>query len=526
MEPLRKNVVRGCTYFASAAALLLTLSAATAHAADTLGKFAVEHFVVTGANPLSSAETERVLSSHTGAQLGLNDLSATAKALEEALRAHGYLFHRVLLPPQTIEHATVELRVEPFKVGTVTVTGNQHFSVENVRRAVPQMRSGVPPQVQPLTRSLLLANDNPARHISLNLKESAVPDAMDAELVVQDKKPWTLFANASNVGTAESGRSRVAVGVQDANLLGYDDALSLSYTTSPGHVSDVKQWGANYKVPIYLVGGVVAAYYAHSDVNSGTIQNVFDVSGAGKFYGLSYTQYLWDVGGVRQQVSLGVDDKAFTNNVSFLGTPIGNDVRSRPATLRYQVGYRGQGVAGGVALAFAKNLHGGSNNDDGSYQRVRTGARQDWDVWHLSGNVSIALPWAMQLRAMVEAQFAGEPLIPGEQFGIGGASSLRGLEERALTGDDGEYGNVELYLPPYQRFGVQVLGFVDAGRVHRHQVQAGELHNDTAVTAGVGARWQWRDNIALSLDYAHEIDAAQTPGAGRGKAHFNLFIRY
>ena len=501
------------------------LSYATAAlGADALGKFAVEHYVVTGDNPLSAGETERVLSSHVGAQLGLNDLTATAKALEDALRGRGYLFHRVVLPAQTIEHASVTLRVEPFKVGAVTVTGNQHFSIENVRRAVPQVRTGPPPQVQPLTRALLLANDNPARHISLNLKESAAPDAVDAELVVKDRKPWTVFANASNVGTADSGHTRLAVGVQDANLFGFDDGIALSYTTSPEDTSAVKQWGVNYKVPLYVLGGVTALYYAHSDVDSGRIQNVFDVSGAGKFYGLSYTQYLWDVGGIRQQVSLGVEDREFTNNVSFLGTPIGNDVRSRPATLRYQVSYRGQGIGGGINLGYSRNLHGGSDNDGDSYQRVRTGAHQDWDVFHYSGNVNVALPWAMQVRVAVEGQYAGEALIPGEQFGIGGVSSVRAFEERAITGDDGVFGNIELYAPPV--YGVQLLGFVDGGRVHRQNAQVGELRNDTVVSGGAGARWQWRDTIALSLDVAHEIEAASTAGAGRAKVHFNVFVRY
>ena len=206
MNFIPRHRLRKCC--ASTLLVLLAPISTAALGADALGKFAVEHYVVTGDNPLSAGETERVLSSHVGAQLGLNDLTATAKALEDALRGRGYLFHRVVLPAQTIEHASVTLRVEPFKVGAVTVTGNQHFSIENVRRAVPQVRTGPPPQVQPLTRALLLANDNPARHISLNLKESAAPDAVDAELVVKDRKPWTVFANASNVGTADSGHKK------------------------------------------------------------------------------------------------------------------------------------------------------------------------------------------------------------------------------------------------------------------------------------------------------------------------------
>lgn len=487
--------------------------------------FRVSHFIVEGDNPLSDADTTAVLSTHLGMQAGLNDLVAAARDLEEVLRADGHLFHHVYLPPQTISNETVLLRVQQLRIADVTVTGNLFYSTANVLHAVPQLQPGTPPEIGPLKRALSLANDNPARHITLNLKEGRDPGSVEAELNVRDRKPWSVFANLSNVGSDSSGRTRLAVGAQHANLLGYDDALTLTYTTSPEAWRRVQQYGVNYRVPLYLTGGVLAFVYARSDIDSGTIQDVFNVSGAGEFAGISYTQQLPQDGGLRQQLTLALDDRAFTNDVSFLGNPIGTDVRSRPATLRYNAEYRGTALHAGFGISYVHNLTGGSHNTPDVYQQVRSGAARDWDLWRYNAYLNVALPAAMQLRLQLEGQYAHDPLIPGEQFGLGGSISVRGLEERALTGDSGQRVSLEIAAPPITE-GLDLYAFFDAGRIKRENAQAGEVQQDIVSSAGVGARWQWRDNLALSLEYGSAVQDASLADAGQNKLHLNLFVRY
>lgn len=494
-------------------------------AASAPGGFRVSQFVVEGENPLSDADTRTVLANHLGAQSGLNDLVQAARDLEEVLRADGHLFHHVYLPPQTIENETVRLAVQPLRIANVTVTGNEHYDEANVRRAVPQLQPGTAPDVDPLKRGLSLANDNPARHITLNLKEGRTAGTVDAELEVRDRRPWSVFANLTNVGTEDNGRSRLAVGLQHANLFDNDSSLALSYTTSPEATSRVKQYGASWRLPIYPLGGVLSVVYAKSDVDAGTLQDVFDVSGAGTFTGFQYTQHLFQRGAYRQQVTVAVDDRRFENDVSFLGNPIGTTVRSRPLTLRYAGNYRGTEVQAGFGVAYVRNLDGGNDNSGATYAQVRAGAPRDWHLVRYDGHVNAALPWAMQLRLSFEGQATGQPLIPGEQFGVGGSDSIRGLEERAVTGDSGQRLGIELGAPPL-REDLDLFGFVDAGRVERENPQRGEVHHDTVVSAGMGLRWQWRDQVALKLEYGHALQEASSNDAGKHKLHLNLFVRY
>lgn len=518
-SPVKVRVIRAVV------GVLLSLWLVTSVAAGQGSGFEVRAYEVSGSNPLSVEQTARILEPFKGTKHGLADLTAAAKGLEQALRERGLIFHRVILPPQTIEHDTVQLKITALTVGTLAVTGNKHFSEANVLRTVPSLAAGSTPDIKRLARSLALANDQSDRHLTLNLKESDQPDSVDAELAVQDRRPWSVFANISNLGTPDLVTSRLAVGAMHSNLLGHDDAATVVYTTSPEDTENVKQAVINYRVPSYTLAGVSSFYYAHSDINNGRIQDVFDVSGAGDFYGFTYSQYLNQVGAWRQQVGIGIDDRLFVNNVAFQGQPIGGQVRSRPVTLRYQGEFRSSALVADLNLSYARNLGGGDHNDGRNYERSRANARAEWDAFRYDARLTASLPREWQAVLMVEGQLAGEAMIAGEQFGVGGVGSVRGFQERGVTGDDGERLGIEIWAPPLP-YGIRLLSFFDAGHVERYFSQAGEIDHDVIASAGLGLRWQWRQQLSLAVDYGHDIDDARDRSASGTKCHVSLTYRY
>ena len=498
--------------------------AGVAVAAEPAG-FAVNTYEVSGDNPLSVAATAAILQPFKGVKHDLSDLTAAAKGLEQALRAKGFIFHRVVLPPQTVEHETVQLKISVLTIGDVTVSGNKHFSERNVRRTAPSLTPDATPDIKRLARSLALANDQPDRHLTLNLKQSDKPDKIDAELAVQDRRPWAVFANFSNLGSPDLATTRLAVGAQHSNLLGMDDAATVVYTTSPEDTENVKQAVVNYRMPTYRLAGVSTFYYAHSDINTGRIQEVFDVSGAGDFYGYAYSQYLNQVGAWRQQVGIGIDDRLFVNSVTFQGRPIGGKVRSRPLTLRYQGGYRGSWLVADLNISYLRNLGGGDHNDGRNYESARKRSRAGWDAFRYDARLTASLPREWQAVVMFEGQVAGEAMIAGEQFGVGGVGSVRGFQERGVTGDDGERLGIEIWAPPLP-YNLRLLAFFDAGHVERYFSQAGEIDHDVIASTGLGLRWQWRQQLSLAVDYGQDIDDARDRSAGGTKCHVSLTYRY
>ena len=436
-------------------------------------RFQVQRFVVEGNNPLSATQTEEVLSDFLGEHEGLERLLAAADALEKSFAEEGYSFHRVVLPRQTLEEGIVKLEIVVFKIDDITITGNQHFSEQNILASLPPLESGKLPNTRQLARALELANRHPSKQLILNMKQGQIANVIDAEVKVKDEKPWALFAAVNNIGSEETGRLRTTVGAQHNNFLNADNSVTLSYTTSPGHYGDVKQYGLNYQIPLYVYAGSLSMFYSKSDVDTGNISG-FDISGAGRFLGASYTQLLPRGDRYTHELRLGIQDRFFNNDAVFtlFNTNFGSDVRSRPISLDYLGEYKGENSQINFSLGIAGNLGSGRKNTDAAYTSARFGADEDWQAIRFGGSANYYLPKDWLLRFRLDGQWSDDILIPGEQFGLGGDYSIRGFEERATSADSGASGSLEIWAPPVQYLkGVRFLGFLDGGYKHLQKRQ-------------------------------------------------------
>ncbi len=499
----------------------------TVYAADEppAVQFTVNEFVVNGENPLDAALTQSILAPFLGEHEGLDGLLEAASELESAILQAGHSFHRVILPPQTMDQGRIQLEVVVFTLANIEVSGNERFSDENIRASLPGLKPGTVPDTKELSRELIIANDHPSKQVTIRLKRSKVPDSVDAELSVKDRRPWQFFTGLNNIGTEETGEFRITGGFQHTNLLGLDDSLTVSYTTSPGHFGDVKQYGANYRLPLYKLSGSLAFYYSRSDVDSGTIEQVFDVSGAGRFLGGSYTHTFRNWNNYRHRLLLGVDDKLFKNDIFFGVSQLGVDVRSRPLTLSYSGEWRMERAGLKFLLSYLRNLSGGAINDGPTYAAARLGAKQSWEALRFTTAASYTLSSGWLLNTVLSGQYTGEPLISGEQFGVGGVNSVRGFEERAVTGDKGIRLTMEAWTPPL-KYNVRLLGFFDTGYIRVIDAPPGQIDSETIASLGVGLRWHWSDKLSVNFDYGHEVNAARTSNAGGVKSHISIFYRF
>jgi hemolysin activation/secretion protein len=518
---------------ASCAAAMLLLAPA-AHAADP-PLLEVKRFVVEGENPLSESDTQSLLRPYLGPHESLNTLEAAATALQEAIRKKGYSFHRVIVPAQQPAAGDLTLRVLPFMLDQLTVTGNQHFSSENILRSLPGLKPGRAPNVGLLAQQLSLANEHPSKRLTLQVKEGTKPDAVDAEVRVADVAPSQFFVSVTggsrdvdNTLNKNTGYARVTVGYQHSNLFNLDHTGTLAYTTSPEHPDRVTQVGAFYTVPFYGYHTMLTAYYTYSDVDSGSVGlggQSFDVSGSGEFWGAKVTYLLPRIRDVVHNVSLGWDERYFKSNVSFLGAPLPSaTVGSRPITFRYQARIEREQAALAGYIEYAHNLSGGRANGDFDYAAARPGADRDWNAYRfgLDGTYTLAR-WT--LSAKYRGQYTTEPLIPGEQLGLSGASSVRGFREREVTGDKGHFVNLEAQAPPVFA-DLTPLVFYDFG--HRSFVVPviGQSMHDNISSAGAGLRWRWQ-RLDLNVTWAHVLN-----GVGGGtprdhdKLHFSAFYRF
>ena len=510
------------------AATAAVVAVAPAQEATPVVRFEVERFVVEGDSPLSEAQTRAVLDPFTGEHAGVDGLLAAADALERAIRDAGVAFQRVVLPPQSLQDGEVVLRVAVFRVTGVEVRGAQHHSEANVRRSVPALREGETPDTGAIARELAVANRQPWKATALTFRESGTDaEGLDATLEVEDRAPRLVWSGLNNTGNASTGPWRWSLGGSAGNLFDRDHTLDASFTTSPGHAGQVRQWGVGYGLPAYGLGGTLSGYFVRSDADTGRVLDAFDVSGAGKFTGALYTQELARRGGLSHRLAAGIDDRHFDNDVVFAGVDFGQDVRSRPVSLRYAAEYAGGDGSLDFHLQYARNLESGGDNDDDAYGSNRIGAEAGWDAFRGGATFSSSLPARWAVRGVFEGQYANEALIPGEQFGLGGIDSVRGFSEREISGDDGFRASLELWPPAVPGGdGLRFLVFTDVGRVRFKSAPAPDIpRHDTIASIGAGARWHWKEHVALQLDVGVVVEGIPAREHG-ARGHLNVLVRY
>ena len=520
------------TLIGSGGAALAQQPASGAPAMSTPAKpvFSIRGFDVSGDNPLPVGESTRILAPFLRSDASMETLQKATTALEEALKARGYALHRVVLPPQEVGE-TVRLNIVKFVLGKVSVEGLKDYSEANIRASLPELQEGTAPNFRTLAVQTAIANESAGKQVQIALKEAEAADQIDARVVVTESKPWNFALSLANTGSRATGRDRLTFSGSHANVLDLDHQFTGAYTTSLEKTSDVQQLGLNYKAPLYRLGGVAAASFTHSKVVGDF--GAFQSTGAGQTLGISYSQYLPPDGGYRSYLTLGLDDKRFDPSV-ISGVVIGQTRRSRPVSLGYTAKVESNTASWGYNTELVANTVKGSGNNLSAYQsedpRISTAA---FKLLRANANylAGFAQGWLYSVRTQL--QYSPDALISGEQFGLGGASSIRGTSERPISGDRGLLATLEIMTPDVQP-GLRLFGFVDAGWLGNNNPNAtNKPDHDRLASAGLGLRYT-AGTLGLSAEWGRIVtgstlaNAANTsiPKAGDSKFHLNLTARF
>ena len=501
---------------------LIIFTALTAFAAgekpDAVPRFDIKGYQVEGNTLLPADNIEAILSPFTGRGRDFGAVQEALDAIEQAYRDHGFPMVMVTLPEQELESGVVRLKVNENRLGKINIEGNRSFDQANIRRSLPALRQGETPNLNAVSRSLKIANENPAKKINLQLQNSDKANEIDANVAVRDEAPWGIGLSADNTGDKQTGTSRLGLLLQHANVFNRDHLLTLQYITSPEKIEHVSIYSLGYRMPFYSLGASIDLIGAYSNVDSGTISaatSSMDVSGKGTILGLHYNQNLTRIGNYEHKIILGLDYRAYENSVDFMGSQLGNNVTVHPVSLTYAGTLTTDNkVNAGFYLTDLQNLPGRWDGRDTAedIEKSRAGAPRGYNIFRYGANLSYALGADWQARMQVNGQYTNDPLVPGEQYGIGGANTVRGFSERAFANDQGYSGSVEIYTPDLSRlFGVtafqsRLLMFYDRGYVSRKDPLPGDTVSTEMAGMGTGLRITDGKRFSISIDCGFVLD--------------------
>jgi len=466
------------------------------------------------------------------------DWIAAADDLQRRYGAAGFGAVRVIRPQALTRDGVLRLRVvEGRLASSAEVFNASAFSAANIRASLPALAPGQPLRLHALDAQLRLANENPGKEVQVLLKPGTYAEnAVEAEIRVRELPLSRFRAGLDNTGPDHADRYRLALGWRHANLSDHDDVLSLEAQTAPEHPDRVRIFSAGYRWPIYSKQLALEAFGAYSSVNGAHSTAAGDVTlnGVGRVAGVRATAFVPRWGEFDQRLSLAVDRRQYKTGCMIAGLPegacggSGETIAVTPVTAEYAVQRTGEWP---VALTF--RLQRNVNADAARIGAVRDGAPAAGTVLRLAATSHLlrADDWDISIRAT--GQWSRSPLIPGEMFGAGGAETVRGYQERELTGDSGlalslQAGRVGLFTPETDgALSMQVYGFIDVAQVRNRgglECQPG-LTRCRIASAGPGVRAVWR-SWSATLDVGVPDRTTQRTTRGRPHIHVALAVEF
>lgn len=214
----------------AAVALLASGSLSPVAAQDVT--FNIARFQVEGNTILPAEKVDALVAPYVGQQKRYGDVQKALEALENEFRRQGYGTVQVYVPEQELTTGVVRLLVSEGVIGKVTIAGNKYFDDANVRASLPNLKEGTAPNMRKLSENVQLSNENPAKQLEVTLGVSEEEGKVNARVEVKEEDPERIYLTLDNTGTKASGKHRIGIAYQNANLGNSDQVLTLAYTTA------------------------------------------------------------------------------------------------------------------------------------------------------------------------------------------------------------------------------------------------------------------------------------------------------
>lgn len=498
-------------------------------AAVKTGGVAEEGLHLAGVPLLDTPAFREKLAARLNRPLTLGGLKEITRDAVLALRAADRPVVDVAAPEQNVRSGTIQLLVTVGRLGQVRAEGNRWFSSESLTSEV-RIAPGAPIPGGALLDDLAWLNQNPFRRVDLVFARGAQPGETDVILSTQDRRPWRVYTGYDNSGTPLTDEDRLFAGFNWGDAFGLGHQLNYQFTTSPDFEKMVAHSGS-YVVPLPW-RHTLTVFGSHA--KSQPDIPFFNLDGVSWQLGARYRVPLGSWRGIEQAVSAGLDFKRSDNDLAFGGVSVFSQATDvAQLVLGYEASLADRFGATSLGLTVALSPGGiGGRNSDSDYATARADADAEYAYARLALERTTKLPAAFAWVVRGEAQLASTNLLGSEQLGFGGASSLRGYDEREVNGDGGFILVNELRGPSFSVVKgaadqLTPLVFLDGGVAVVNDPLPGEERTRELLSTGLGLRYTLATNVIARADYGWQLrDSGVSPTGDNGRMHLSLTVAW
>jgi len=453
-------------------------------------------------------------------------------------RQHDRPIVDVIVPEQEITAGTIQLIVLEGYVGKITTTGNHWFSDKEILGGI-RLKPGDPIRASKLQDDLDWLNANPFRGTDAIYQPGDKLGATDLVLQTRDRFPLRVYGGYEDSGTAATGFGRYEAGFNWGNVFGLSQQLNYQYTTSSDGDS-LRAHSGSYVIPLPW-RHTLTLFGSYTDTR-GVVPPFAGIEGKSHQLSARYSVPLPTLrsGGLSYQesVAAGFDYKYNNNSLEFGGLPAGGtryDVAQFVVSYNAALADRHGQTALDLELYYSPGNWLGDNTD-AAFGTAHTLAVSGYAYGTLSLERLNRLPgqWALVLRGTFQLSSAN--LVPSEQLGFGGYTTIRGYDDREVNADEGVILSAELHTPALsvgRWFGhldwkdqLQFLGFLDYGDAFNHTLLPGEPTNTHLASAGGGLRYTLSTYLSVRFDYGWQIDSIGLDNRHGARSHLGFVLSY
>jgi hemolysin activation/secretion protein len=485
----------------------------------------VKEFEFSGNTVFTDAQLGEITAPYVGREITSEELEEVRHQLTLLYVNQGYVNSGAVVPDQTVEDGKVQMELVEGTLGKINVQGTKTLDPDFIRERLA-LGAGPPLNVKQLSERLQIIVQEPqVARINADLQPGDRPGEANLLANVEESRPYSLNVVFDNHVVPSLGDVRGVVQGRIYNMTGWGDVLSVEAEFAEG-LNDL--FGV-YSRPFTPQG---TRFYITGEIEDTKVVNDFEfLKIKSEFWtaGFGFSHPVYQTARDRLVLSAGLDrrhSQTFLLGRGFAFSPgVEPDGTSNTAPLRFSQEWlsrtRNQIFAARSTFSFGLDWLGATSNPSGE-------PSGEYFAW--LGQMQ----WARVLdsrgtRLLVRAngQYTPDPLLPMEQFSVGGARSVRGYEENQLVRDTGFSASIEIRYPLLRKQGrstLQLAAFFDAGGAWSNDRSTPDPK--TIAAPGIGLLWDPIPGVHSELYYGYALTDIefQEDGLQSDGIHFQLSV--
>ncbi|MGA7935408.1 MAG: ShlB/FhaC/HecB family hemolysin secretion/activation protein [Kovacikia sp.] len=477
------------------------------------GTITVTRFEFAGNTAFSDEKLTQVTAPFTNRPITFAEMLQAEAAVTKLYTDEGYINSGAVIPAEQTfprEGAVVKIQVIEGGVEEIRVTVDGRLNPDYVRSRLA-LATDRPLNQNRLLEALQVLQLNPLiQNISADLSAGSRPQLSVLSVNVKEAVTSNVELFADNGRVKSIGSFERGVRFNQGNLSGFGDGLNVEYANTDGSNAVY----ANYTIPINPYNGTIklSGQFNNTQVVEAPF-NQLDITGDSRYYDLTFRQPVKQT--PAQELALGLTAAHEESKTTLLGVgfPLSpganNEGQTEVSALRFFQDWTQRSSQDVLALRSQFSLGLG-----GSGATTPNGQFFDWlgqgqYVRLLAPDTLLVLRSSFQLST--------NPLVPLEQFALGGLYSVRGYRQDLLLTDNGVFASAEVRLPILRVDSVkgllQVAPFLDFGVGWNDDRNPIPTPNpNTLVSLGLGLQWQMGDNFNARLDWGIPLTQFEVGG--------------